>query len=367
MSVIDITGMPVEQVEAIAKMAFGDDVGWHIGPFLLSVIFDGILLGVISQQYMTWWTYSRLTERKINVYVTHFLVTAAVAYTACEISYALHNFVYNFGKFRVFLEIRYPQVFPILGWITSAPIQLFYTERTFRLNGNNWLLCILLMGLILGTFGMTVWVLVFCQTLSSELQALLIVRQVQAWQCLTLATDSIITISIAWGLYRSRTGWSKTDALVKRLMIITLETQLGPTILMLAFVIEFAISPPTTLGIFFEQLIPKFYLVGFLATLNSRYNLRRDSQPELNAQCSPKTETRLNTYLLGSGQMQQATVNIETGTYFETHHMQKSQIGLNRLPLQDNSQSGNQEDLDEKFIWSNTQSTHSLHDVAELM
>nr|XP_019012831.1 uncharacterized protein I206_02327 [Kwoniella pini CBS 10737]OCF51612.1 hypothetical protein I206_02327 [Kwoniella pini CBS 10737] len=300
MSVIDITGMPVEQVEAIAKMAFGDDVGWHIGPFLL------------SQQYMTWWTYSRLTERKINVYVTHFLVTAAVAYTACEISYALHNFVYNFGKFRVFLEIRYPQVFPILGWITSAPIQLFYTERTFRLNGNNWLLCILLMGLILGTFGMTVWVLVFCQTLSSELQALLIVRQVQAWQCLTLATDSIITISIAWGLYRSRTGWSKTDALVKRLMIITLETQLGPTIL-------------------------------------------------------PKTETRLNTYLLGSGQMQQATVNIETGTYFETHHMQKSQIGLNRLPLQDNSQSGNQEDLDEKFIWSNTQSTHSLHDVAELM
>ncbi|WWC62660.1 uncharacterized protein I303_105257 [Kwoniella dejecticola CBS 10117] len=366
MSVIDIKGMPVEQVETIAQMAFGGDVGWHIGPFLLSVVFDSVLFGVVSQQYMTWWTYSRPTERRIYVYVTHFLAIAAVAYTACEISYAMHNFVYNFGNFRVFLEVKYPQIFPIMGWITSAPIQFFYTERSFRLNGNNWFLAILLAALIFGTFGMTIWILAFCQTLSSELQALLIVRQVQAWQCLTLATDGIITLSIAWGLYKSRTGWSNTDALVKRLLIITLETQLGPTILMLAFVTEFAISPPLTLGIFFEQLIPKFYLVGFLATLNSRYTLRRDSQPGLSVQCSPRSNTRGNAYLLGSGQLQQATVNVETETYVESFHMQKSQIGINRLPLEDEPSTVAAE-LSEKLDLSKNDSTHTLQELANIV
>ncbi|KAK6908106.1 hypothetical protein I203_102107 [Kwoniella mangroviensis CBS 8507] len=334
MDIIDIKGMSDEQVETIARMAFGgDDLGWHIGPFLLAVLFDCMLFGVVSQQYMTWWMFSRGTERRCYAWLTHFLMIASAAYTICEISYGMHNFVYHFGHYKVFLEVKYPQVFPLLGWITSAPVQLFYTERTFKLNGRNWYLVGLLIALISASLGMTIWILVICQYLSSELQAKLIIHQVQAWQCITLAIDSIITVSIGWGLYKSRTGWSDTDALVKKLMLITLETQLGPTILMLCFVIEFAISPPATLGIFLEQLIPKFYVVGYLATLNSRFSLRRDSAPISFGKASPRTLNRVNTYGHGSDRPQQATVNIETETYVQSFQMQPTPSGINRKPI----------------------------------
>ncbi|WWC88630.1 uncharacterized protein L201_003543 [Kwoniella dendrophila CBS 6074] len=331
---IDITGMPEEQVEAIAKMAFGGDLGWHIGPFLLAVIIDGILFGIVSQQYITWWTFSNSSERKSYAYLTHYLIIASIAYTIFEISYGMHNFVYNFGKYRAFLEVNFPQVVPILGWITSAPVQIFYTERSFRLNGRNWYLVGLLGTLICASFGMTIWILVICQWISSELQAELIVQPVQSWQCLTLAIDLIITTSIGWGLYKSKTGWSDTNALVNKLMLITLETQLGPTILMLGFVIEFAISPPTTLGIFFEQLIPKFYVVGYLATLNSRVSLRRASQSVISAQqMTPPALMKQNSYNAGFGQLHQATVKIETETYTESYQLQNTPPGINRKPV----------------------------------
>nr|XP_019045556.1 hypothetical protein I302_05946 [Kwoniella bestiolae CBS 10118]OCF24486.1 hypothetical protein I302_05946 [Kwoniella bestiolae CBS 10118] len=324
---IDITDMPDEQVEAIARMAFGGNVGWHLGPFLLAVLFDGILLGVAS---------SNTSE--------------------------------DFGHYRVFLEVEYPQVFPLLGWITSAPVQLFYTERSYRLNGKNWYLVGLLVALIGASLGMTIWILVVCQWLSSELQAKLILDQVQAWQCLTLAIDTIITVSIGWGLYKSRTGWSNTDVLVKRLMLITLETQLGPTILMLCFVIEFAISPPDTLGIFLEQLIPKFYVVGYLATLNCRFNLRRESQPASAEKDSPRALGRANTHVLGSRQLQQATVNIETETYVESFQMQSTPLGINRKPLPlEIKEVYDDEWIENLDFTGNNQSNHTLHDGSNLV
>ncbi|WRT67854.1 uncharacterized protein IL334_004828 [Kwoniella shivajii] len=365
MEMIDISGMPVEQIEAIAKAAFGGNLGWHIGPFLLAVLFDGILLGVVSQQYLTWWIYSRQTERRLHAFLTHFLLIASVVYTGCEISYCLHNFVYNFGQYRVFLEVNYPQVFPLLGWIMSAPVQLFYTERSYRLNGESRILVGLLVSLIVTTLGVTVWILVACQSLSSELQAFAILPPVQAWQSLTLATDSIITASIGWGLYRSRTGWSHTDDLVKRVTLITLETQLGPTLLMLAFVIEFAINPPSTIGIFFEQLIPKFYVVGYLATINSRFDLRRASCPATIGPCTP---SKPNTYYQGSSPLHQDTVIVDTDTYVESYKLQCTPPGINRIQQLE----GLKETCDDHWVehldfHQSNKSNKTLHDPAQLV
>jgi hypothetical protein len=34
----------------------------------------------------------------------------------------------------------------------------------------------------------------------------------------TLVTDVVLTVTMAWGLWRSRTGWSDTDRLINRLI-----------------------------------------------------------------------------------------------------------------------------------------------------
>ncbi|WVF68926.1 hypothetical protein IAT40_003700 [Kwoniella sp. CBS 6097] len=328
MASIDITGMPVEQVEAISKMALGGNLGFNIGPFLLASIFDCLGFGIVSQQYMTWFQYSQETERRPIRILTHVAALGSFAFTFHMIAFGMYHFVYHFGMYRVFIQVTWVQLFPAICWVIALPIQCFYAERSFRLNNRNWYILIVLFLLIAASAGSIIWLMISAQGLSSELQAAAVTSQVRLWQILTLSIDLVITSSIGYGLWRSRTGWSDTDALVRKLMMITLETQLGPTLLMLAFVIEFCITPPASIGIFFELLIPKAYVIGYLATLNSRYNLRREGR-SANSQGQGGLQ-KPNTYALGGTQLQQATVHVDTETYTESYQMQTQRSGVNR-------------------------------------
>ncbi|OCF45958.1 hypothetical protein I317_00046 [Kwoniella heveanensis CBS 569] len=327
---VDVAGMSDEQVEAIAQMALGGNLGYNLGPFLLASLFDALAWGIVSQQYMTWWQYSRETERKYLRYLTHVLTLAAFGYTVMLIAYAMQNFVYNFGEFKIFMNIKWAQLFPFIDACLAAPVQAFYAERSFRLNNRNYFLLCLIALLMAGSLSTTIWLLVSCQALTNLLQAELMTPQLRSWQVITLATDLVITTSIGWGLWQSRTGWSDTDALVKKLLMITWETQLGPTLLMLAFVIEFSITPPASIGIFFELLIPKAYVIGYLATLNSRYNLRREGRGGSSQRDGGGGLQKPNTYALGSHNLQQATVRVDTDTYVESYAMQPHRSGINR-------------------------------------
>ncbi|WWC62662.1 uncharacterized protein I303_105259 [Kwoniella dejecticola CBS 10117] len=321
---VDISGMPPEQVEAIAKMAFGDNLGLKLGPVLLGPIFDSILWGVMLIQFQNWWSYCRPTERTVINYLTYYIMIASSAWTFMCIAYNMHNFVFrwgltiatilvDFGTFTTFLEMPYPTAFPAVGFAMSSAVQAFYVERTFRLNNRNIPLVILLIGCILGELTSVLIIVIKCKGVSSELQAGDLLMEIRAWQCLTLGSDAIITVSLAWGLWRAKTGWSHTDALVKKLLLITLETQLAPTLVMLGFVIEMSIFPASTMGIFFDIMIPKAYTVGYLATLNTRGD-----------------QTKSNAYHLGSGRLQQATVQVDTDTYVESYQMKASKPGVNR-------------------------------------
>lgn len=52
-----------------------------------------------------------------------------------------------------------------------------------------------------------------------------------AWLITHLVCDGLITISITIALVKSKTGWRHTDQIVKKLMIMTAETLLPPTIM----------------------------------------------------------------------------------------------------------------------------------------
>lgn len=43
----------------------------------------------------------------------------------------------------------------------------------------------------------------------------------------TVAIDAILTIAIAFGLWKSKTGWSHTDALIKRIIMYVLLVHIG--------------------------------------------------------------------------------------------------------------------------------------------
>ncbi|WVW84758.1 hypothetical protein I302_106793 [Kwoniella bestiolae CBS 10118] len=338
---LDITGMPAEQVEAITQAAFSDSIGVKLGPVLLGPIFDVILYGVMLQQFQCWWAYGRASERKAINWLTYYIMLASTAWSIMIISYMLNCFVYNFGTFSVFIKMPYATAFPSVGYTMSAAVQCFYIERSYRLNNRNIPLLILLIALVIGEFVAIVFVIIICGRVASVLQAEDQIMYIRAWQCLTLATDTIITLSLSWGLWKAKTGWSHTDALVKRLILITLETQLAPTLIMLGFVIEFSIFPASTMGLFFDVMIPKGYTVGYLATLNARLHLQKDRT--IGGSGNGK-QTSTNAYHLGSGRLQQATVQVDTQTYVESYQAKNPTPGV----VRDNNmfEDGSVENLD---------------------
>ncbi|WVQ95856.1 hypothetical protein IAU59_002955 [Kwoniella sp. CBS 9459] len=329
-AVPDIKLMPPEQVEALAQMALGNDLGFNLGPWLLGVLFDCLFFGILLQQYLSWYMYSKPNERPVLAWLTHYIGLNQAAWTGYIAFFGMHYFVYNFGAFRVFLDVKWASLFPTWGWSVSGPIKLFYTERTWKVNGKNLFLGALLCCLNLAEGGMCFYLTWKFNTLSSGLEAAKMTTVTQVWQGLSLTSDTIITVSLAYGLYKSRTGWSQTDHMIKKLMFLTIETQMGPTILMLAFTIQFAIAPPAALSQFFDVLIPKAYALGFLATLNSRYNLRRDMA---SGSSGKSDQLRSNTFAMGSNRLHQATVQVDTETYSESYSMPALPRGTNRNHL----------------------------------
>lgn len=59
------------------------------------------------------------------------------------------------------------------------------------------------------------------------------------WLIATLIADTIITTTILYGLLMVRTGWAHTDKVITRLVRLTFESQLPPSIIALVFLVEF--------------------------------------------------------------------------------------------------------------------------------
>ncbi|OCF76275.1 hypothetical protein I204_03575 [Kwoniella mangroviensis CBS 8886] len=318
----DIALMPPEQVEGLARMALGNGLGFNLGPWIIGVVFDCMAFGILIHQYQVWWTYSKDSERSIMSWLTHYVTLNQIGRTAYIIYFGMHYFVYNFGRFAVFLDVKLAMIFPTWGWSVSGPIKFFYIHRTWQLNDRNWFLAIFLSALNLAECGMCIFLTWKFSTLSSGLEAAKMTTVTQVWQGMSLGSDVMITTSIAYALIKSKTGWSQTDALIKRLVLITIETQLGPTILMLAFTIQFAIAPPAALSQFFDLLIPKAYAIGYFATLNSRYLLRRAAHGSSDSRDPSSKHIKSNTFaMMGSNRLHQDTVHVEVDNFTESHSM----------------------------------------------
>ncbi|WWC62661.1 uncharacterized protein I303_105258 [Kwoniella dejecticola CBS 10117] len=315
-------------MEVVAAGLFGGKEDWTLGPPMMGAIFDAILWGVMLQQIQSWWAHSRATERLPTRYLTYYIMLGSTAWTAMSISYIMHNFVYMFGQYAVLLEMPYFTAFPITGWGLTAAVQAFYIDRSFRLNNRNIYLLLFLSACIVAECVAVILLLIKCTQSANLLAAPAALPQLRFWQIMTLATDLLITTSLGWGLWSAKTGWTHTDALVKKLLLVTLETQLAPTLIMIAFVVEMSITPSSTMGVFFDLLIPKAYTVGFLATLNVRVRLKRAQTSQAGG--SNGNQTRSNAYHLGSGRLQQATVQVDTDTYIESYQMEAAKPGINR-------------------------------------
>ncbi|ORY31389.1 hypothetical protein BCR39DRAFT_587489 [Naematelia encephala] len=318
--------------EAAAKAHVVSNVGVTLGSYILSAWVDAVLFGVMCLQLFNWFSYKR-KERLLVVCIVYCAGFFSTVMTVFLLVMTMHHFVYNFGTYLPFNSVQWIGWPPLLEGIISSACQCFYIDRAYRLNNNNILIPIGIGTLVFVSLGAAIGTRVDFGLLKAESQAANIDIFVYVWLSCTMSADILITLLVGYGLHKNRTGWTETDRLVKRLILLAFETQLPPALVSIAFIIEFAINPPSSLGVFMEVLLSKTYIVALLVVLNSRYNLRRQLGNRNDEWGDGQKRT--NTYALGSARPAQATVHITTDTYTESFQVPAQRIGRNRDPAFD--------------------------------
>jgi len=144
---------------------------------------------------------------------------------------------------------------------------------------------------------------------------------VAVWMASGLVCDILITVPIAWSLYKTRTGFRTTDRLTARLAVWIINTGALTAALALSVLILFLIRPETLIYVSLHLILASIYSNSLLAFLNRRGRWRRDLRTEVYymsdirpsyvgplrpEQCSAQRE-------FGTGDLSSGTANVGIG------------------------------------------------------
>jgi len=100
---------------------------------------------------------------------------------------------------------------------------------------------------------------------------------VDAWLGTSSLCDILVSAAIVRSLWRSRTGISRTNDIIARLIIWTVNTGILTSVCAILDMVVFSAFPRTLLHLFFNILLGKLYANSVLATLNNRRSAEVDS------------------------------------------------------------------------------------------
>lgn len=245
-------------------------------------IVDTFMAGIMFMQVVTYFTYQR-NDKWWTKCIVIFASIISIIMTVYLWFFGQYLFVQNFGRFSPFVETDKLAWFPVLDAICSSGIQSYFAYRAYLLNRRNILIPITILLLILTSFAATIAVKVIFGNANSLMEADKVRIPELIWLASIMAADIIITILILNGLLRSKTGWAHTDKAIVRLIRITFESQIPPTILAITFMIEFVQTPASLLGSTLQGIQSKLYTVGLMYSLNSRVSFKSANESGFNS------------------------------------------------------------------------------------
>ncbi|KIK04879.1 hypothetical protein K443DRAFT_92257, partial [Laccaria amethystina LaAM-08-1] len=196
----------------------------------------------------------------------------------------------------------------MVQWQAHSPL-FFLAMRIWRLSdGKVWLIVIIVL-LVFGEFG------------SLSLVAFLELRfttvtQLEHLQPLSLSSnalgaagDIVIAATLCTLLHRSRTGFHRSDTVINKLMVFSVNTGLLTSLCALASLVSTLAWPTTFFYITFFFCIGRLYTNSLLATLNARKKIRELSDESTTISLNSLGKNRK---ISVSRQQQNMTIMIET-------------------------------------------------------
>ncbi|EIM84074.1 uncharacterized protein STEHIDRAFT_170466 [Stereum hirsutum FP-91666 SS1] len=266
-----------------------------IGVLLVGLFFNIFLYGLVCYQFLLYYMSPHKDRLYIRALVGALFVVDTI-HAGVSVYSAWETCVTNFNNPAILFRVSWTITFTACATALTALLsQSFLGWRVFLFTKSKILAAIIFVfsftsficGMIAG---------VQCGILG-EVALLPTISIVSLlWLVFQTSADIIITVSLCWSLWRSRTGFRKTDSLIFRVMRGAIQTGLFVTIFALGDMFSFHFNPTTNLYAMFAFPIGRIYTNTLLDTLLSRREMksRMGSQQDVEHQSLQQTSIRLN-------------------------------------------------------------------------
>ncbi|KAF8309215.1 hypothetical protein DL93DRAFT_2085985 [Clavulina sp. PMI_390] len=239
-----------------------------------------------------------------------FLVVIEACSSAFASFVAYDYAVRDFGQPTKVL-VRTPEfsAFILTIGIASTTTQSFYSWRINRLLGKRWLstlIYVLAAIQMLCVTGVATGDSIITSFLDFQ-RAKPVRIIVMIWMTIAPITDLFIAGLLVWFLRRSRTGFRKTDSILNRLALLTVQTGAITAVAALLGLLLF-LTVPDFFHLIFIFTLPEFYGVCMLASLNARAEWQSDLSGEMSIHPTSKSEIRTEDASRGAVQITRSVV-----------------------------------------------------------
>ncbi|KAF9449208.1 hypothetical protein P691DRAFT_667915, partial [Macrolepiota fuliginosa MF-IS2] len=244
---------------------------------LVGIILNWWLFGILLMQYFVYCNHAANRDNKFLRSIVHILFILDTIQTIMTMVDAFNWFVYNFGNYEAMLDFGIASIdSPFMDGLIAFIVQLVYCWRVRVLSQWRVLPAIIaFLAFVGGVSGMVVGIY------DGIIRTVLNVNPgfyvpVMLWLWGSVVTDILIVASMSYLLVKLRHQHASRNVMVvmKRLVILTLETNLLTTAVAMATVIMFVITPIgppfTNIHLTGGYILGKLYSNCFMVLLNQR-------------------------------------------------------------------------------------------------
>ncbi|CAE6426753.1 unnamed protein product [Rhizoctonia solani] len=239
-----------------------------LGPILLGTIVNIWLYGIMTIQTTMYYVAFPRDHRWIKILVAY-MFTVDTLNSIFNIGLVWKYTITLFGDYeRIQTSSWWFNVEPVMTVMISSATQSFFAWRIAKLTGHAWMGWAIAFSALVQFFGGTATSIgTFIVRDFARFQELRV--PVIIWLTLSALTDVVITGILSWYLHTHRTGFSKTDDVITRLVRLTVQTGLITTVWATTDLLVY-LCWSSNMHVFFQLPLCKLYTNSLMSTLNAR-------------------------------------------------------------------------------------------------
>jgi len=248
-----------------------------LGAFLIGVLISAILYGVTCVQ--TLYYFRRYPSDPWYIKLLVATVLASDTVHQALITHSLYTYlITDFGALQDLGLLVWSLIVEVLfNGFTALMVQCFLAMRVYRLSNKSLLATVSVMILVMANFVLVVTYVALAIHFKTFAQLATLQALSKSVNAATVASDVLIAALLCMMLQKSRTGFRRSDTLINKLILFTVNTGLLTSICAVASLVSISLWPNTFIYIGFYFCLGRLYCNSLLATLNARKGLRGDS------------------------------------------------------------------------------------------